>query len=195
MRSEVAECVVSASLEDGKQVFDELAAMLVVVFCHPSVDRACQVSRATCQPISLYELAMIDLPVQCEMLHDADTVAADHRIAVFHMLTSLKQHADDRRARYRFMDLRRNAYVPVFIEEHLIESRPIVRIYDRDTFLNLARHIGRRIHRQIAAFGMAADHNRPGPMASQLGQITRGGLLRGDRATERHHEVLFPPDD
>ena len=93
------------------------------------------------------------------------------------------------------MDLRRNAYVPVFIEERLIESRSIVRIYDRDTFLNLARHIGRRIHRQITAFGMAADHNRPGPMVSQLGQITRGGLLRGDRAAERHHEVLFPPDD
>ena len=33
------------------------------------------------------------------------------------------------------MNLRRNAYVPVLIEERLIESRPIVRIYDRDTFL------------------------------------------------------------
>ena len=61
------------------------------------------------------------------------------------------------------MDLRRNAYVPVFIEERLIESRSIVRIYDRDTFLNLARHIGRRIHRQIAAFGVAYQNDRTVP--------------------------------
>ena len=138
---------------------------------------------------------MIDLPVQCEMLHDAGTVAADHRIAVFHMLTSLKQHADDRRSRYRFMDFRRNARIPILIEERLIEAWTIVRIHGRDTSLNFAGHIGRRVYRQIAAFGMAADHNRPGPAAGNISHIPHSGLLRGDRTAEGHREILLPPDD
>ena len=93
------------------------------------------------------------------------------------MLTSLKQHADDRRARHRLMDLRRNARVSVLIKERLIETWAIVRIHDRDTFLNIAGHIGRRVHRKIAAFGMTADHNRSGPAAGNIGHIPYSGLL------------------
>ena len=43
MRSEVAECVIPAGLEDGEQVLDEPAAMLVIELRHPPVDRARQV--------------------------------------------------------------------------------------------------------------------------------------------------------
>ena len=71
MRGEFAERVIPAGLEDGEQVLDEPAAMLVIELRHPPVDRARQIPGARGQAAGVHELAALDLPVNakcCMML-------------------------------------------------------------------------------------------------------------------------------
>ena len=195
MRGKFAERVIPAGLKDGEQVLDEPAAMLVIELRHPPVDRARQIPGARGQAAGVHELATLDLPVQREMLHDAGAVAGDDRIAVLHMLAHLEQHADDRRFRHRLVDERRDPRITGSIEEVGVEARPVMAEHGDKALLHRGRRVCGRIHRQIAAFGMAADHERAVPAPRDVGQIPRGGLLRGDRTTERHREILLPADD
>ena len=123
------------------------------------------------------------------MLHYSFHVGFHHDAA----FGSFQHHAHHRRVRHDFDDSIAHARIFEAIHHRLREARPIQRIDAFDAVLHPVLSVHRRIHGQIAALGVAGEHNRRVlPQRGDSGQIVGGGHLRRHRVLEGHVEVLFP---
>lgn len=128
------------------------------------------------------------LPGEYVVLHDAHLGALDHPVR----LSVLHEHTDDGGLGHKGMNAGHHFQIARRGEHMLLEAGAVVIVHTLNTLPDLRAAHCRRVHGQVAAFGMAADGHGQMIMLMEHFDILHRQALGGHRLLEAHVEILFP---
>ena len=123
------------------------------------------------------------------MLADAVPRAFDHAVPRIR----LHQQAHQRFLRDGLAHQGAHAIPLAFREDPLRKTRAVMIVHRGDPHRRPRGRLRRRVHGEVAAFGMPSEHERRADAFGDLVDVAARRLLRGDGRRVRHVEIFLPP--